>query len=860
MSTSNVAPDKSSSFSEQVDGLLPAFSTRPYSQLPTPQSPNTLSRYLDDRPSSPETPVPHSASLGSSSHAPSTSTERHEYTARKLPRADSVLVSQHMTQQYATPESSPQFQHPASTSNLLMTPRNLFNHSTSNFATPQQTPLKLESPAPRAAVSAPYRPPSPLSSSPIRAHSIPSSTLSSPFMGKISLNGHTQPSKDKSSTRRFPDDLPFIPARAPSIPETSASSVSPPGESSEPIVPAGGEMERIRQTMLEEQITHLQEAERRRPDYMRRSQRTSDDSEPSYYNDTTFDSEPWPAVGVMDSPLKGRRLTLFQETSEESFEESLMAGGYGRYRTADWVRQPQPLPVNVSGSATPAPRVEVEEAQLTEKEIKKRKRLAAFSLEPQSANAKLYPIELEGKGRVLLDTPAFGDSGSPEPSPSKRRTTTRRKRRTGTMDKKGAYLSGSEDDQTGKPNWPDAEFPWKVRADERVEEAKAQEEDRLRWIERYLDRDSDDEDEEMPYSHPVRPEPSSAVYRHQIVSSYQARPGRGKSIPLPVAPDDPWNIIPRVPFPVDSGDAREALLSKKSVRTLSYRHQKRLREEADDGEDEDELCICHGKDDGRQLVQCDLCQTWYHLDCIGIKRISDLGKEEDPWYCDTCHHQRRSPSTEPENYPTSEPTFVPTEPSYHGQRYADVSLTHPLSQESPAWVPSRPPKTPTRGTRHTYSESSRTTLADPSRHLPSTPQRPVAAYRSFGSIGPSNAIIHKYVEDPPFDPMSTPSRGLQFSAWSQRPSSIFQTPGPPELKFPGSARLLQLGHSASVDDAPLYQFPRVLGAEESPIRRNKSSDASYSRRRFPSPPRSQMPPNLYDSPVVRAVPSQMHRT
>lgn len=36
-------------------------------------------------------------------------------------------------------------------------------------------------------------------------------------------------------------------------------------------------------------------------------------------------------VGITDSPAKGRRLKLFQETSEESFEESLMAGGYGRY-------------------------------------------------------------------------------------------------------------------------------------------------------------------------------------------------------------------------------------------------------------------------------------------------------------------------------------------------------------------------------------------------------------------------------------------------------------------------------------------------------------------------------------------------
>lgn len=36
-------------------------------------------------------------------------------------------------------------------------------------------------------------------------------------------------------------------------------------------------------------------------------------------------------TGITESPTKGRRITLFQETSEESFEQSLLAGGYARY-------------------------------------------------------------------------------------------------------------------------------------------------------------------------------------------------------------------------------------------------------------------------------------------------------------------------------------------------------------------------------------------------------------------------------------------------------------------------------------------------------------------------------------------------
>jgi hypothetical protein len=40
-----------------------------------------------------------------------------------------------------------------------------------------------------------------------------------------------------------------------------------------------------------------------------------------------------PPSGIAETPIKGRRMELwgFQETSKESFEERLMAGGYGGY-------------------------------------------------------------------------------------------------------------------------------------------------------------------------------------------------------------------------------------------------------------------------------------------------------------------------------------------------------------------------------------------------------------------------------------------------------------------------------------------------------------------------------------------------
>lgn len=92
-------------------------------------------------------------------------------------------------------------------------------------------------------------------------------------------------------------------------------------------------MERIRLQMMEQSIAQFQETENRRPEYLKRMKRSLADTDPAL--DPTLDLEERESVlhgvGVTVSPMKGRRLKLFQETSEESFEESLMAGGYDRY-------------------------------------------------------------------------------------------------------------------------------------------------------------------------------------------------------------------------------------------------------------------------------------------------------------------------------------------------------------------------------------------------------------------------------------------------------------------------------------------------------------------------------------------------
>ena len=91
-------------------------------------------------------------------------------------------------------------------------------------------------------------------------------------------------------------------------------------------------MERIRRALKENRLMRINDTEKRRPEYLKRMKRTLSEAEDPFALDHEGRiRDRGLTVGVMESPNKGRRLKLFQETSEESFEESLMAGGYGRY-------------------------------------------------------------------------------------------------------------------------------------------------------------------------------------------------------------------------------------------------------------------------------------------------------------------------------------------------------------------------------------------------------------------------------------------------------------------------------------------------------------------------------------------------
>ncbi|KAG8220227.1 hypothetical protein J3R82DRAFT_1266 [Butyriboletus roseoflavus] len=548
----------------------------------------------------------------------------------------------------------------------------------------------------------------------------------------------------------------------------------------------GGEAAHIRAQLTENHLASTQAAESRRPDYLKRMRRLAPSNSTGAGTSFTSDlggkdgSLLWSSanVGVIDSPVKGKRIALFQETSEESFEESLMAGGYGRYRSD---RPFWKLDEDIEAAPNRLADATEEEGLvpglvLTEEGRRKKARLAAFldpPREPSSAT-QLFPVEIQGCGRVLMRVEPSEPQTPPKPTPKTKRS---RKRKNMSADMKQDVVKGSiaapEDGTIDGPNWPDTEFPWRSRLMTQDGLSSAEREERLRYIESFLDRDSD-EDVEEGHSLPSRRSPDEA-------SSRSPQPGRGKMYPvLSHSKKRPRSSTTLSLIRSDPADAKTALLSKKSIRAVQLRLlRRRNTDRTANGGDSETLCICQGRDDGRPLVQCDACQTWYHLECIGIQSTSELGREEDPWFCANCVEVKTPPPVDV----LSEPTFVPTDDGEHGvgrrnsaglEEYDPLFLNAGLNP-SPAtpWTRSvRPPTTPPR-TQHAPNTTSGSSWDEPpsssSRGDPRTPQFNTASafgdmVRVYGTtpgrlLEPSSSTVIDGVQ---FDPTSTPSRGIRF--------------------------------------------------------------------------------------------------
>ncbi|KAJ8521757.1 hypothetical protein ONZ45_g1598 [Pleurotus djamor] len=804
------------------------------------RSPNNIAQYGPHSGYQPDSPVntrPHLAPRTTSLPIPGLPMERPDLMLP--PRAHGFM----------TPESSPLHQRTTlpripelSGDSTSVTPRGTSHaYRTPTYPSLQASPLGPNgglAPAPEITPSPTHTP---------SAHDNSRSTLSSPFVTRLNLADRL-PKIDPPSSSPIAS-LPPSPTTKPATVNDLFSTPQRPPLSP----PAGGELDRINQARRQDQLVQAQEAETRRPEYLKRVKRSISEVDlPTEEEDRLLGA----GVGITESPQKGRRLKLFQETSEESFEESLMAGGYGRYRTAEWVRQPQPLPSpHLAGPSNVVSLLEAEAAP-TEQDLQKKRRLDAFRGSPSRRSATkttLQIINLEGGGRALVEAPAEPEvHPPPEASPAKKRTATRRKKKGAVPDSEViakeelvAVLAASQASAVDGPNWLDSEFPWKLRTDERTQMQQLEEQEKMKWIERFLDRDTDDEDAEG----------GEATIQVEYQESWDSkgdekpdgyRPGRGKWVPLNVDPyEQSADTRRKAFFPTDPADARAALLAKRSIRALSFRQQLRQRDANPNADDEEVLCVCHGGDDGRELVQCDSCQTWYHLQCIGIKDISELGREEDPWFCRNCEEEKASNGSDDIDMAdvlASEPTFVPSEDEpIHARRTSRPSpFFHTPGPEDSPMPPWSMPRTPTRSRQSDNQDigsgMSSSTWVYSSRPGPSTPRQSAHSTKLY-TTPISTSTPYRY-EESPFDPTSTPSRGIKFGApfgspkshshWSNRAQNPFHTP-----KY----SLRDVSHHADRSsgvapyemsangETPTAFRPHILPSnDESPIRRTTSLD------------------------------------
>ncbi|KAH9921305.1 uncharacterized protein B0H18DRAFT_1021375 [Fomitopsis serialis] len=769
----------------------PAFGMRPAAHLPTPQSPGNPAffapamtfRFID------------SSSVCFASTHQSTRTmlqpqqQQFPVIADPATLQNRIPLQSGMTepQAFMTPESSPVY------SRRPVRSQNESPHLGSNAASLLSSPFtprpisqagesQTHPSQPRpAGMSAPSEPRT--LSSPLSRGMTPSSNLGSPFGGhRLSVADRSKSKARTPARSHAPTPTPITAHHAPAQPSEAATEVTPtqtPPPLSAPVPqrPLGGEIERIKAQLIVDHATLLSETEARRPDYLVRAQRPSSGQiiEPLDLEEP----EGHPGLGVTVTPMRGRRIQLAAGGGYPGYGSSMVAdpqtpvankanNGLSQ-RALHWLQQAtpgQPGPSNMP--------VEPEADWIpSEKEILKRKRLAAFEedRDPNDHTCKLHPVRLRAKGACSL----MSQLQAQLQSPVKKRPNPRRRRR---GHRRGRGGSPGDDDEL----------------DGRKEILRMAKEERLKWIENYLDRDSDStsEDEGGHTDQALQP----AVDSHDDDEVYPIRRGRGKMVPLKANPEAR-----------DPADARAALLSKRSVRALAERRRKR----DEDEESSDEVnCPCGRGENGKPCVQCDDCKCWFHLRCMGIRSEAELGGDDDPWYCPDCLGVYPSD-------PSSEPTFVPTDSELPRDGIRDPLLY----QGSP-----RTPYT-TRERGEVYESRSSWNSSGAGPVTPLSTERDIGVYKTPAF-------------DSPFNPADTPSRGGKLSGpfntpwmesgwhFSPRQRSIFKTGGIHEIVGDAQREVTLTAYNAGRSIAPL---------DDTPVLRNMSrEDISFmGRRLWPSP-------------------------
>lgn len=577
------------------------------------------------------------------------------------------------------------------------------------------------------------------------------------------------------------------------------------------------ELEHLREQFSSMERARLADIENRRPDYLRRVQR---DAASKKQNNASGD------LGIATTPLKGRRLQLFdfQQTSDESFEESLMTHGYGTYGETRTPQRPLMATEGLSKEAldwlaynTPVAAVNssaVSSNVHSEREIKKRKRLDAFTR--VQARTQLYPTEIEGLGRVIMNIPPEKNVPDIPPNPTRKRLLGKRKR--GALDKDKEKTPEAELEvkkEPTEPRWLDDQYPWCLPGKEREEESRRLVADRMKLLENYLgyDSESDDESNLLNYD-PFTP------HNQSLDEPGLGIGGRGKTVTVSRNPKrkkvpSAKSHARSMKFLSESADAREALCSRRSTRLLTYRlltengYKRASRNGVNDGR---LACICGNNetDDGLPSVQCEDCYDWFHLKCIGVNDVEDLGEPDDPWFCPSC--MKRINSSVFNWQAQRQPIFVPTD-----EKLADTRRDDAFNSSSPLgeWGSSGTLKTPVE-----YNESRRAS-------------NPSIWDDQSGSVKGLGHDKEGYELGYTFDPNASPERmfpgrkkifttpknsSIGFGVgslgsvgfgmpWSMRSGGLFSTPTPQEL----AAKSLYISDETPISRTPRGETERIEG-------------------------------------------------
>ncbi|KAH3759919.1 PHD finger protein 3 [Pelomyxa schiedti] len=83
--------------------------------------------------------------------------------------------------------------------------------------------------------------------------------------------------------------------------------------------------------------------------------------------------------------------------------------------------------------------------------------------------------------------------------------------------------------------------------------------------------------------------------------------------------------------------------SKSSSGGAGTKRKKRKSSDDEDGDEENKLyCFCRSKDDGSFMIQCDICEEWYHGKCVGISQRASKGIKT--YVCKRCESKPQGTS------------------------------------------------------------------------------------------------------------------------------------------------------------------------------------------------------------------------